>query len=100
MRTTLHYFIDRQMLLGDLVAIVRTSAGMGALQLVNPAKSDRRALVPGLLRRGRTAGGAGGAGGATEGGLTVLSPEQSVAEVAEAGEDELAVVQLAVEAAV
>jgi VWFA-related protein len=30
-RTTLHTFIDRQMLPGDLVAIVRTSTGMGAL---------------------------------------------------------------------
>jgi VWFA-related protein len=40
-RTTLHDFIDRQMWPGDLVAIVRTGAGMGALQQFT---SDRRML--------------------------------------------------------
>jgi VWFA-related protein len=41
MRTALHDFVDRQMLPGDLVAIVRTAAGMGALQQFT---SDRRML--------------------------------------------------------
>ena len=40
-RNALHNFIDRQMLPGDLVAIVRTSAGLGALQQFT---SDRRML--------------------------------------------------------
>ena len=40
-RTALHHFMDRQMLPGDLVAIVRTSAGMGALQQFT---TDRRML--------------------------------------------------------
>ena len=40
-RNALHDFIDRQMLPGDLVAIVRASAGLGALQQFT---SDRRML--------------------------------------------------------
>jgi VWFA-related protein len=40
-RTALHDFVDHQMQPGDLVAVVRTSAGLGALQQFT---SDRRML--------------------------------------------------------
>ena len=75
-RNALHDFIDQQMQPGDLVAIVRTSAGMGALQQFT---TDRRMLHAAVDRirfnlRGRgpaaafsltpeAGGSAGGAGG-------------------------------------
>jgi VWFA-related protein len=44
-RTALHTFIDRQIQPGDLVAIVRTSAGMGALQQFTGEKRMLHAAV-------------------------------------------------------
>jgi VWFA-related protein len=48
LRTTLHDFVDRQMLPGDLVAIVRTSAGLGALQQFTGDRRMLHAAVDGI----------------------------------------------------
>jgi len=80
MRNALHDFVDEQMQTGDLVAIVRTSAGMGALQQFTTDRRMLHAAVDGIRfnlqgRReiaafsmapegGESLGSAGGAAGA------------------------------------
>ncbi len=58
-RRALKKFVDEQMLAGDLVAIVRTSGGMGALQQFT---SDKRQLYAAIERVKWYASGRGGVG--------------------------------------
>jgi VWFA-related protein len=58
-RRALKRFVDEQMLAGDLVAIVRTSGGMGALQQFT---SDKRQLYAAIERVKWYASGRGGVG--------------------------------------
>src|SRR6266550_6808027 len=58
-RTTLKKFVDRQMQAGDLVAIIRTSSGAGALQQFT---ADKRLLYAAIKHVGWNPEGPGGLG--------------------------------------